>query len=84
MAFARGEDSRLASSYDTCCLGLYLPGSGRRVFPCGRGDPCRRAGALACTAFHCDCTRGARESAALMPAVQSLCTGQPRKTRREV
>jgi hypothetical protein len=56
MAFARGEDSRLASSYDTCCLGLCIPGSGRRVFPSGGGDPRRRAGTPACTALARNCT----------------------------
>jgi hypothetical protein len=56
MAFARGEDNRLASSYDTCCLGLCISGSGGRVFPFGRGNLCRRAGAPACTALARGCT----------------------------
>jgi hypothetical protein len=56
MAFARDEDSRLASSCDTCCQGYCIPGSGGRVFPSGREDPPRRAGAPACTAPSRNCT----------------------------
>jgi hypothetical protein len=84
MAFARGEDSRLASSYDTCRLGYAYPvpagaSSPREEETCADALVHRRAPRPPVTAL-----RGARESNALMPAVQSLCNGQPRKTRREV
>ena len=75
MAFARGEDSRLASSCDTCCQGYCMPGSGGRVFP--PAEEIRPVALVHQRAPHHLATalRGARESNALMPAVQSLCNG---------
>jgi hypothetical protein len=58
MAFARGEDSRLASFDDTYCQVERTPGYGGRVFPFGSGVPRRRGGAPACTAPARNCTAG--------------------------
>ena len=84
MAFARGEDSRLASSDDTYCRVERTPGYGLRVFPFGRGVPRRRAGAPACTAPARNCTaRGAGIHGVY--ASRALFVQQEiRETRREV
>ena len=74
MAFARGEDSRLASFDDTYCQAERTPGYGGRVFPFGSGVPRRRGG---CTSLHRTRTQLHRpwrgESGAFMRAVHSSC-----------
>ena len=85
MAFARGEDSRLASFDDTNCQVERTPGySGRVVFPSGEESHADVAGAPACTALARNCTaRGAgiqRVYASRALFVQQMI----RQTRREV
>jgi hypothetical protein len=75
MAFARDEDSRLASFHDPCCQGDACARYGGRTFP--PEEETRADAAVHQRVPHSPATalRDARESNALMPAVQSLCNG---------
>ena len=82
MAFARGEDTRLTSSYDTNCQGNAYPGYGGRTFP-NRAEPRRRTDAPACTAPARTCTaRGAgipcTYASRAIPMRQKHCAKQGR------